>query len=581
MLPTLSSAEREQTRRAREALLGGGLLSALPGSSGVPHHIEKSWRRCVGDGVPTALELTPRERDDTVSTLHRAAAPVLDRLKDSFADVPVAMVLADASGRILMRHADVRRQRLVMDRAGAAEGFDYSEGSIGTNGIAISLLERRPVLVRGPEHYNALLENLTCASTPLVEPGSGRLVGSFSLACAMRDVHPLMMVMTGDIGRQIEARIVVAAGERHQRIVQAYLALERAGTAALVVDESTVLANRLGLAHAGPELHPVLWRFLTEHGPDRAARMPVPLSGGFHEALVEPFRDGDTVAYSVQLLARRPARPKNRPPSVASVAGVPTEVREPLHFDAGVIRQLETALGHAELVVLTGGSGTGKLRTALQVLRQAGISDPLVVEPHLDPGWFTSARTAVAEGRGLVLRRLHAVPSPTVPQVQALIASGSPVVITVDLEGADDVVLGLVRQVATTVRLPALAQCREHLPALVQAMLAELPEPDSATRFTPAVWDLLMSWHWPGNLAELRNTVALLARRAGGGVVDTDGLPDELRTHRRTVGLMESAERAAVAEALAAAAGNRSRAARALGVGRNTLYRKMREFGLT
>ena len=44
---------------------------------------------------------------------------------------------------------------------------------------------------------------------------------------------------------------------------------------------------------------------------------------------------------------------------------------------------------------------------------------------------------------------------------------------------------------------------------------------------------------------------------------------------------MESAERKAVAEALHAAGGNRSRAAAALGIGRNTLYRKMREFGIT
>jgi transcriptional regulator of acetoin/glycerol metabolism len=43
---------------------------------------------------------------------------------------------------------------------------------------------------------------------------------------------------------------------------------------------------------------------------------------------------------------------------------------------------------------------------------------------------------------------------------------------------------------------------------------------------------------------------------------------------------MESAERDAVAEALRAAGGNRSRAAQALGIGRNTLYRKMREFGI-
>lgn len=582
-VPTLSSAERERTRRTREALVGGGLLSAPPGGSGVPQHIENSWRRCVGDGVPVAPErIDYREPEDTLPALCRAAAPVLDRLKDSFADVPVAMVLSDAHGRIVARHADVRRQRVVMDRASAAEGFDYSERSIGTNGIGTALVERRPVLVRGPEHYNALLEELTCASTPIVEPGTGRLVGSFSLACAMRDVHPLMAVMAGDVGRQIEARILDEAGERRRRLVEAYLSLERTGTGALVVDEEAVLANRPGLAHTGPELHPLLWRFLSEHGPDRTRRMQVPLSDGLHDALVEPVGNGGAVAYSVRLLSRRPIRPPDDPPVGAPATGavVPVALREPLHFHDDVDRQLETAVRHGEMIAVSGGSGTGKLRTALRTLRRAGADDPLVVEPHLDDAWFEAARTGVAEGRGVVLRRVHEAPSPTVSQVQALAAPGRPVVITVDLDNADDAVLGLVRRVATTVRLPGLAQSREHLPALVHAMLAEQPEPESATRFSPAVWDLLMSWHWPGNLAELRNTVVLLARRAAGGTVETKDLPDELRTCRRTVGLMESAEREAVAEALRAAGGNRSRAAQALGIGRNTLYRKMREFGI-
>ncbi len=581
--PTLSSAEREHTRRTREALIGGGLLSAPPGGSGVPQHIEKSWRRCVGDRVPVSPErIDYREPEDTSPALCRAAAPVLNRLEDSFADVPVAMVLSDAHGRIVMRRAAIRRQRVVMDRASAAEGFDYSERSVGTNGIGTALIERRPVLVRGPEHYNALLEDLTCASTPIAEPGTGRLVGSFSLACSMRDVHALMTVMANDIGRQIEARILDEAGERHRLLAQAYLVLERAGAGALVVDEEAVLANRPGLAHTGPELHPLLWRFLSEHGPARTRRMQVPLSDGLHDALVEPIRDGSTVAYSVRLLSRRRAGPPDDPPVAAPVVAgvVPVAVREPLHFRDDVDRQLEAAVRHGETIALTGGSGTGKLRTALRTSRRSGADDPLVVEPHLDAGWFEAARTAVAEGRGLVLRRVHAGPSPTVPQVQALVAPGTPVVITVDLDDADDAVLGLVRGVATTVRLPGLAQSREHLPALVHAMLAELPGPESATRLSPAVWDLLMSWHWPGNLAELRNTVVLLARRAAGGTVETDDLPDELRTSRRTVGLLESAEREAVAEALRAAGGNRSRAAQALGIGRNTLYRKMREFGI-
>ncbi|MDQ0381321.1 sigma-54-dependent Fis family transcriptional regulator [Amycolatopsis thermophila] len=575
-LPALSRAERERIRSSREALVKGGLLAAPPGSAGVPRHIERSWRRCVGEAVPVVRdEIDYREPEDNRTTLLRAAEPVLSRLKDSLGDVPVAMVLSDATGRIVVRHAQVRRTLEIMDRAHAAEGFDFSEPSVGTNGIGTVLVERRPVLVRGPEHYNALLEDLTCAGTPIIEPCTGRVVGTFSLACATRDVHPLMTVMAGDVVRQIEARILDEAGDRRRRLVQAYLSVDQASTATLVVDADTVLANRLGLVHAGPELHPLLWRFLDEHGPATAQRMRVPLSDGPHEALVTPIRDCGTTAYSVRLLPGRPDA------AGTGGAALPVVVGDVLHFDGQVNRQLETAVRHRELVAVTGASGTGKLYTAVRVLRRRGARDPLVVEPHLQRDWFDQARAAVADRRGVVLRRVHETPAPSVAQVRLLAAPGAPVALTADLDAAGDGVLGLVRQVATTVRLPTLAQCREHLPSLVRAVLAELPEPASATRFASPVWDLLMSWHWPGNLAELRNTVVQLARRAEGGTVEAGDLPDELRTARRGLSMLESAERAAVVEALQAAGGNRSRAARALGIGRNTLYRKMREFGIS
>ncbi|MDL5156127.1 sigma-54-dependent Fis family transcriptional regulator [Actinomycetospora termitidis] len=561
-VPALSSREHAQVRRSREALVGGGLLDVPPGTAGVPRVIEQSWRRCVGEQVPVApARIDYREPEP--SALRRAAEPVLDRLRWSLADVAVAMVLSDADGRIVARYADVRRQRTLMDRACAAEGFDYSEASIGTNGLGTVLVERRPVLVRGPEHYNAELESLTCAGTPIVEPYTGRVVGCFSLACATRDVHPIMTALAGDVGRQIEAGLLDQAGERRRGLVEAYLAVDRADGPSLVVDEDTVLANRAGLAHVGPDLHALLWTHLREHG--RSGRMPVPLTDGFHDALVEPISDGGRPAFGVRLLPR-PDDGSRRSPRPAPAVG------KPLHHDPRVAGQLEEALAHGEPVAVVGPGGAGKCRTARALLRRRGM-DPLVVEPALDPDWSATAGAAVAAGHGVVLRRVHEHPQPTVGQLQSLLVGPGPVALTLDLDAADDALVGTVRRLTTVVRLPTLAQGREHLPALVREIAP-------TARFSPDAWERLLAWSWPGNLAELHTTVAAAARRASGGLVEEDDLPEDLRGPRRPMGLLESAERDAVAEALRASGGNRTVAARSLGIGRNTLYRKMREFGL-
>ena len=548
----------------------------------MPQLIERSWRRCAGDEVPAAPDrIAYQEPDDVDPAFVRAAEPVLDRLRDSFAEVPVAMVLSDANGRIVRRHVGVRQQRTIMDRASAAEGFDFSERSIGTNGIGTVLVERRPVLVRGPEHYNLGLEGLTCAGTPIVEPFTGRVVGSFSLACATRDVHPLMQVMAGDIARQIEDGLLEEAGDRRRRLVRAYLAIDRASAGALVVDEDTVLANRAGLVHTGPEVHPVLWEFLGEHGPTRPRRMQVPLAGGMRDAVVEPVDRGARPAFGIRLTPR-PSRPADRSGGErrGSRAGS-RAAPEPLHVSPEVDRLLDDVVRHRETVAISGTGGSGKLRTARRVLDARGAGDVLVVAPHLDPDWFPAARAAAAEGRGVVVRRVHAAPCPSAAQIEALTGSGAPVALTVDPDAADGTVLDLLRRVASTVRLPSLAGSREHLPALVAAILAELPGPASATRFSAPAWDRLLAWHWPGDVAELRNTVTVSARRSAGGIVEPGDLPAELGASRRAPGLLETAERDAVVEALRTAGGNRTRAARALGIGRNTLYRKLREFGIS
>jgi DNA-binding NtrC family response regulator/tetratricopeptide (TPR) repeat protein len=100
-----------------------------------------------------------------------------------------------------------------------------------------------------------------------------------------------------------------------------------------------------------------------------------------------------------------------------------------------------------------------------------------------------------------------------------------------------------------------------------------------------AALEVLEIHDWPGNVRELRNLAESAAFLAfGRGPIPLDALPDWIREAARRprprIASLEETERRAVLRALDDAGGNRSRAARALGVSRQTLYTKMAKHGI-
>jgi transcriptional regulator of acetoin/glycerol metabolism len=88
---------------------------------------------------------------------------------------------------------------------------------------------------------------------------------------------------------------------------------------------------------------------------------------------------------------------------------------------------------------------------------------------------------------------------------------------------------------------------------------------------------------WPGNVAELALLVRHLAdSRRLSGPVRSEELPDAVRgaAGARHLSSLERAERAAILDALRTYGGNKARAAKALGIARATVYRKLRSYGI-
>jgi transcriptional regulator of acetoin/glycerol metabolism len=109
-------------------------------------------------------------------------------------------------------------------------------------------------------------------------------------------------------------------------------------------------------------------------------------------------------------------------------------------------------------------------------------------------------------------------------------------------------------------------------------MLADL-DPSGRHSLAPSALQALLQHPWPGQARELREVLAGVLAGDPPSMIERSHLPEHVRATaaRRQLTLMEAAERDAILKALAIAEGNKSAAAELLGIGRTTLYRRMRQ----
>ncbi|MDN3919632.1 sigma-54-dependent transcriptional regulator [Roseateles violae] len=130
------------------------------------------------------------------------------------------------------------------------------------------------------------------------------------------------------------------------------------------------------------------------------------------------------------------------------------------------------------------------------------------------------------------------------------------------------------------IALPALAERPEDVLPLAEHFLAATS--GNKARLGEAAREALLAYRWPGNVRELKNVIARAALLAGEGQLVTPellALPAE-HSHAASARNLDEPSRETVQAALARADGVVSRAAQALGLSRQALYRRMERYGL-
>jgi len=600
---------------------------ALPEGTVAPS-ILRSWQRCLALGLPSSglrsegldqAELL-RRRDANSHWLHLAQSQI-ENLYESVVDDGHVVIVADNQGLILEQigHPDFLDKA---ERVALTPGMDWREDTRGTNAIGTALLLGANTLVRGREHYLERNRQLSCVASPILDP-FGQAVGVIDVSGMPRKLGPQHMAAVDAATRQIEQRLF----EIHsRRAITLWLHLDPAQVmtpraARLAFDDQQRL---LGANRSAMQLLKLSWEAIgkrcfadlfgetLEHWQHRAGHQLALLHSAQQIFSARMFAPSEQThpALEVSKSERAP-----RPTTIA---------RHEPQDDSGLPPLLlETAgkLLEADIpVLILGETGTGKDRfaralhalssrsqTPFVAVNCAAIPDGLV-ETELfgyEEGAFTGARRQGSRGR---LREAHGGilfldeigDMPLTLQARLLRVLQDRVVTPLGGGTAQQVDLRLIcathrdlRQMVQQgsfradlyyrlchypLRLPPLC-ARGDVAIIAQRLLDAHGAATRGISLSAQLATAFRRYSWPGNLRELSNLLqTLLALVDDQTTLELHHLPvtlqEDMQEHARAKPEPESNGVAALLERFG---GNASATARALGISRSTLYRKLKQ----
>ncbi|MGE4279517.1 MAG: sigma-54-dependent Fis family transcriptional regulator [Magnetospirillum sp.] len=621
-------SQADSLRHARQLLECG----QVPPVGLVGTVVAQSWRRSMDAGLTpwrgldgahlSAPDLT-RAIDHRRELVTRAR-PVMEYLHAQTRGSGSMVILADEGGVLLDTLGDAdflgRAERVAL-----MPGASWHEAHRGTNAIGTALAESAPVSVHGGEHFLEHNSFLTCAAAPVAGP-DGKLLGVLDISGHRRGRHPHTAGLVSAAAHMIENRLFEArhAGGLRLRLHPQPdgIGTLAEGLLALDGDGRIIGANRAALALLG--LSPgSLGQVRVE---DRLAVDVDGLLDWGSSRRAAPLMADSTRGQRLFLQVEAPPRPLRVNPAKTSQRDALSalEIGDPVLGQA--VAKARKVAGKDIALLLMGESGVGK-EVFAQAVHSSGprAHGPFVavncaalpehlIEAELfgyAPGAFTGARRDGAPGRirqaqggTLFLDEIGDMPLTLqsrllrVLQDREVVPLGGGKAVKVDFALMAATHQPLKQAVADgrfradlyyrlnglSLTLPPLRQ-RKDLQALVARILDQI-QPGAGLSVSAQVAKAFVDFAWPGNIRQLANVL-----RTACALLDADEtrirwqhLPEDLIDDMRTpappeaegLGDLRKVSDQVMERTLAACGGNVSRAAKQLGISRNTLYRRLR-----
>ena len=177
------------------------------------------------------------------------ARPVMENLFAQIANTDSVVLLSDANGMVVHSLGDPSFVGKA-DRVRLMPGYSWEERHRGTNAIGTALVEERPLVVHGAEHYLERNLFLTCSASPVFDP-KGQVVGVLDISGQSDSYQRHTLALVQMSAQMIENRMLASEFES-QLIVSFHARPEFLGTlcegiAVFSLDGKLLAANRSAL----------------------------------------------------------------------------------------------------------------------------------------------------------------------------------------------------------------------------------------------------------------------------------------------------------------------------------------------
>jgi transcriptional regulator of acetoin/glycerol metabolism len=559
-----------------------------------------SWQRSRECNVDFDRVTVPFVNDRDLETpLLRTATPILDTLHEQLHGEPVSIILTDQSGLVLDRRASSSDITARLDDVQLAPGFRYAEEFVGTNGIGTAISSGQSALVNGREHYAHDLGQFACAGAPIHHPTRRKLIGVLDLTSWAQAPGAMLMALAAATARQIEEELLAQTGLRELALFQEYMKMsQQSGGAVLAINNDVVMMNEhLRMLLDPPEQQALIgYAVDTMESDDRNRVRTVDLPSGRTAHLKYSSASSESGPAGGVFRVRLANSGVNRSRGPTMIRGIRASLTPPGLVGSGpawirCVQQVNSCYEADEWIAVAGEAGAGK-RTLLRAVhllhnptRSFHVLEPPL--PHEATQWLDELAEVLAVPHGMVVLA-HAdrlAQEDAANAVELILAAGatdpgqrSRVAITLENpDGPNQFEIAIPR----TIEVPPLRHHIEDLALLVPHLLSQLPGGDRLS-VSPRALAQLGRLRWPGNVSQLRKMLTDIARRRHAGVIELNDLPPEgLSAGRRILSPIEALERDAIVNALIDTDENPTRAATALGMSRATIYRKLRQYGIS